>query len=612
MPVSITTLPSRRRLLQSAAAFGGALVTGLPRAAAPQAVTSDAMRVGVPYGVQVGDVVGDRAILWSKADRPARMLVRWSTTESMADAVAAPVVNAVEDRDYVGKVDLAGLPPGQRIFYEVSFLDLGDLKSTSEPVRGSFPTAPSERRNVRFVWSGDTAGQGWGINPDFGGMKIYEAMRQVEPDFFIHSGDTIYADGPIKAEATNADGSLWLGPDGKPWRNITIPEKQKVAETLHEYRMNYAYNLMDENVRRMNASVPMYAQWDDHEVTNNWYWEQRKDQDKRYQEGSVARMAAAAMRAFHDYMPTRLHPLEQDRLFTELLLWPVAGDLPRRPALLSGPEQRAASRPSSAPRRGVVGERQMGWLMQALADSKATWKVIACDMPIGLIVWDDGKNKKGTEAVAQGDMGPPLGRELEFAELFRFIRDRGIKQRRLADGRRALHGGAPLRPEQGAVPGVHAVLGVRLGAAQRRQLRPERPRRHLRPAGRVREGARGRAGEPAAFGRAAVLRSGRHRRDDGRDDRAAEGPRRCHAVHPGADAARPEPRLQCRKWRTPVSTMAMPARSAAAITASSLTLPPGWMAAVAPAAMAVSRPSAKGKKASEATTQGRWPARAAA
>ena len=54
---------------------------------------------------------------------------------------------------------------------------------------------------MRFVWSGDTAGQGWGINPDFGGMRIYAAMRAVEPDFFIHSGDTIYADGPIFAEA---------------------------------------------------------------------------------------------------------------------------------------------------------------------------------------------------------------------------------------------------------------------------------------------------------------------------------------------------------------------------------------------------------------------------
>ncbi|MFO1036613.1 MAG: alkaline phosphatase D family protein [Geminicoccaceae bacterium] len=426
MPLQITSMPTRRRLLTSAAALGGVVATGLPRAAAAQSVTSDAMRVGVPYGVQVGDVVGDRAVIWSKADRPARMMVRWSTTESMADSLSAPVVNAVEDRDFVGKVDLAGLPPGQRIFYEVSFLDLGDLKSTSEPVRGSFPTPPAERRDIRFVWSGDTAGQGWGINPDFGGMKIYEAIRQVEPDFFIHSGDTIYADGPILAEAQTADGKPWLGPDGKPWKNVTIPEKQKVAETLHEFRMNYAYNLIDENIRRLYAQVPLYMQWDDHEVTNNWYWELRKDQDKRYQEKSVARLAANAMRAFHDYMPTRLSPLEQDRIFTTFAYGPSLEVFRIDLRSYRGPNGEGKQTELS-PEARVVGERQLGWLMQALADSKATWKVIACDMPIGLVVWDDGKNKKGTEAVAQGDMGPPLGRELEFADLFRFIRDRGIR-----------------------------------------------------------------------------------------------------------------------------------------------------------------------------------------
>ena len=58
-------------------------------------------------------------------------------------------------------------------------------------------------------------------------------------------------------------------------------EKSKVAETLGEFRANSADNLLDENVRRFNAEVPMLAQWDDHEVTNNWYWEMRKDQDER-------------------------------------------------------------------------------------------------------------------------------------------------------------------------------------------------------------------------------------------------------------------------------------------------------------------------------------------
>lgn len=86
-------------------------------------------------------------------------------------------------------------------------------------------------------------------------MRGYEAMRLREPDFFLHSGDTIYADGPILAEQ--------IVEDGKPWRNIVTPDKSKVAATLDEYRGNYRYNLLDENVLRADAQVPQIWQWDD-------------------------------------------------------------------------------------------------------------------------------------------------------------------------------------------------------------------------------------------------------------------------------------------------------------------------------------------------------------
>jgi alkaline phosphatase D len=354
------------------------------------------------------------------------MTVRWSTTESMTDAHAAPAVHAVDDSDFTAKVDLAGLPAGQRIFYEATFLDLADLKTSSEPVRGSFLTPPSERRNVRVVWSGDTAGQGFGINPDFGGMRIYEAMRRAEPDFFIHSGDTIYADGPITAEPRTADGKPYLGLDGKAWRNVTLEEKAKVAETLHEYRMNYAYNLMDENVRRFNAAVPMLAQWDDHEVTNNWYWEQRKDKDQRYKEGSSAVLAARGMRAFHEYMPTRQHPLERDRIYGSFRYGPSLEVFRVDLRSYRGPNNDGLQTELS-PEARVIGEAQLRWLAGALKESSATWKIVACDMPIGLIVYDNFAQRKGAEAIAQGEHGTAKGRELEIAELLRSIRDNGVR-----------------------------------------------------------------------------------------------------------------------------------------------------------------------------------------
>jgi alkaline phosphatase D len=75
-----------------------------------------------------------------------------------------------------------------------------------------------------------------------------------------------------------------------------------------------------------------------------------------------------------------------------------------------------------------LGAEQLRWLKRALLDSRATWKVIASDMPISIVVPDLNPDvPKGTyEAWANGDHGRPLGRELEVASLLSFIKNNGI------------------------------------------------------------------------------------------------------------------------------------------------------------------------------------------
>ncbi len=407
---------SRRSLLRSStiAGTGLAAASALPlRGFAQTTIVSEASRIQVPYGAQVGDLRPGSAILWSKADRPARMMVSWSTTESMTNTFGRPAINVLSDTDYTGKAELVGLPADQKIFYRIDFVDLGDHSSMSQPVVGSFVTPPSTRRNVKFTWSGDTAGQGWGINPDFGGMKIYETMRQGQPDFFIHSGDTIYADGPMEAEKEM--------PNGEIWKNVMTEAKSRVAETLQDFRGNYAYNLMDENVRRFNAEVPMFAQWDDHEVVNNWYPGEVLE-DERYKESSVDLLAARGRRAFLEYMPVRQSAYERDRLYQHFAYGPMLEIFRIDMRSYRGPN--TANRQEAANDETIfLGEQQLRWLKQSLLESNATWKVIASDMPIGLMVRDGDTN---FENLANGD-GAALGRELEIAELLRFIRDNDIK-----------------------------------------------------------------------------------------------------------------------------------------------------------------------------------------
>ena len=413
---------TRRALLHRSALAGGGLIAATSLAgrlaaqqSAPAVITSERMRPGLPYGVQTGDLAGDRAILWARADRPARMMVEWATTEAFDDARVVRGPAALEDSDYTAKIDLAGLPLGQLVFYRVVMVDLADHKLASEPVAGSLWTPPAARRDIRFVWSGDTVGQGWGINLDWGGMRIYETMRQVEPAFFIHSGDTIYADGPIAAEQETPDGAIW--------KNVTTEAKAKVAETLAEFRGNYAYNLIDENVRRFNAAVPMLAQWDDHEITNNWYPHEDLAGDPRkadYKVTSVDLLSARGARAFMEYMPVRAHPLEKERLYGAFGYGPSLGVFRIDMRSYRGPNT-ANDQTEPGPDTVFLGPEQIRWLKQALLASRATWKVIASDMPIGLIVPDGDL----FENLANGD-GPPRGRELEIAGLLRFIRDNDI------------------------------------------------------------------------------------------------------------------------------------------------------------------------------------------
>ncbi len=86
-------------------------------------------------------------------------------------------------------------------------------------------------------------------------------MRRHAPDFFIHSGDQIYADNPIAAEVKTDD--------GKVWKNLTTEGKSRVAETLDEFRAAFAYNLLDDNKRRFAAETAFLVQWDDPETRNN-------------------------------------------------------------------------------------------------------------------------------------------------------------------------------------------------------------------------------------------------------------------------------------------------------------------------------------------------------
>ena len=405
-----TTGLSRRSFLQTAGVVAGGAAGSLllPSRAA---IGAPALRRDRPHavlGVQSGDVTSSTAVVWSKTDRPARMLVEVAATESFRGPRTRWAVDVGPGSDYTGKALLAGLPAGTELFYRVQFAERGGSGLKGEPVVGSFRTAPADRRDISFAWSGDVAGQGWGINPDTGGMLGFEAVRRLNPDFFLHSGDTVYADGPLQERVQL--------PDGRVWRNLVTPEKSKVAETLDEFRGQYRYNLLDENVRRFAAQVPQVVQWDDHEVTNNWWPGEvlgNSGGDARYTVKQVDVLARRARQAFFEYQPLPDGRVERTLSYGPLVdVFALDLRTHRDPNSTNLAQERA------------LGEDQLVRLGRQLRESRALWKVIASDMPLGLVVPDGPVDHEG---IANRDPGQPRGRELEVARLLSQLKRDGVR-----------------------------------------------------------------------------------------------------------------------------------------------------------------------------------------
>jgi alkaline phosphatase D len=376
---------------------------------APNLLKAASARLNIPYGAACGDVTSTTAVLWSRTDRAATLWVELSTRPDFKTKQLLKGALATAERDWNAHALLDQLLPGTRYFYRIQFKSQSDHKAESQNTTGTFKTAATEPGNIRFCWSGDTAGQGFGIDPAHDGMLTYASILARKPDFFVHSGDLIYADNPMSAEVTLDDGTLW--------KNQLTEAKTRVAESTDDFRHNFYYNLGDSHLRAMLKEVPIIQQWDDHEVVNNWYPQEILDDD-RYTLKDVSKLAQNAKTAFFDCNPIRPHDTDPRRIYRKISRGPLLDLFVIDLRSYRGPNT-VNNQPTHGPETNILGGEQLDWLKQSLKESNATWKIICSDMPIGLVITEWGKQIY--EAVANAEDGPPLGRELELAELFRYI-----------------------------------------------------------------------------------------------------------------------------------------------------------------------------------------------
>jgi len=263
----------------------------------------------------MGDVTENGAMIWLRAEKESSVVVEYGKDSSLQGATRSAPIAVAADSDYTGKVVLRDLEPRSTYHYRAQITG----KKPGPIAR--FVTAPraDQAANVRFAFSGDS-------RQSYQPFNIMDAIREQKPDFFLHLGDTVYAD------------------------------REGRARHLSQFREKYINNRRDAPTQRLFAETSLIVVWDDHEVADNFR--------------SADPLAPVGRRAFMDYWPMRQDPIDAQRIYRSAR-WGGAAEL----FILDARQYRDEAAGS------ILGAQQKRWFLDSLAGSNARFKFVCTSVP---------------------------------------------------------------------------------------------------------------------------------------------------------------------------------------------------------------------------------------
>ena len=368
--------------------------------------------------------------MWARADRPSRMWVELERGRAGAGA------RRRAGRRPHGQGRAARPPARHDVPFRVVFEELRRPGAVSEPVAGACARRPADARGVSFLWSGDLAGQGWGINPDAGGIASSAHGRARRRTSSSISGDIVYADMPLAPSVALADGGRG--------RTSSRRRRRRSPRRSTSTAASYAYNLHGRGVPRVRGRACRRST-SGTTTRSRTAGTRRGLDDRGGSEQRVDVLAARAKQAFFDWVPTHPHGRRSGGRST-------AGSPTARCSMSSsstcGPSAIRTGRTGTPIRSAASSARRSAqWLERELAASTATWKVLANDLPLGLVIPDG----PGPEAVRRARR-PRRSAASSSSPRCSAARTRRRHGHGDADRRRPLRGGAPLRPGARLVP----------------------------------------------------------------------------------------------------------------------------------------------------------------
>jgi alkaline phosphatase D len=316
------------------------------------------------YGVASGDPLIDRVMLWTRVnDVPGPVEVAWevATDGAFASIVRSGTATTDAGRDYTVKVDVTGLQPGTVYAYRFRHgSEVSMMGRTKTLPAGS----PQQVRLGVFSCAAYAIGQ----------FHVYaHAATRTDLDAAVMLGDYIYESGLTSAEQFAA--SL-IGREIDPRGEL---------HTLDEYRRRYARYHTDSDLRAVRAKMPIIAVWDDHDLVND-IWRDGAGGHDPATEGSFIARRAAAVQAWHEWLPTRTgsDPLKIYRSFdfgNLLSLHMLDTRVTGRDAPIGRDSYLAGA--AADPNRQMLGAEQNDWLAGRLQSSAATWQVLGQQVVMG-------------------------------------------------------------------------------------------------------------------------------------------------------------------------------------------------------------------------------------
>ena len=322
--------------------------------------------VNFDFGVASGDPLSDSVILWTHAkyqDLSDAVPLTWQVASDLefTKIVVFGTGQASADSGYTFKVDAKGLLPNQTYFYRFT------AGKHISPI-GKTKTLPTGSVNeVKLAVLSCS-------NYPAGFFNVYSEVAKSDVDLAIHLGDYIYE---YAATGYASEKAASLGRTSVPANEIL---------TLSDYRMRHAQYKSDADSKQFHASKPLIAVWDDHEFANDAYKDGAENHTTAT-EGSFAARKAAAMQAYHEWMPIRTGA-DKSKIYRSfnfgnlislhmLDTRSVGRDQQVEIADLVNPAKQATALATlSSPSRQLLGVEQVQWLQTQMASSTATWQIL--------------------------------------------------------------------------------------------------------------------------------------------------------------------------------------------------------------------------------------------